>query len=128
MLFFTPLKSRLVPRTRRRPSGFRPRLEALEDRCQLSAGALDPTFGNGGIVTTSTYNGAPVGNVAIQADGKVLATSTPNNSRGIEEAAVTRFNSDGSLDTSFGNGGTATAQLTIKLASESRAVAVQSDG
>ena len=128
MLFFSPRKSRRVPPSRCRPSAFRPRLEALEDRCLLTAGALDPTFGSGGIATTSTYNGAPLGNVAIQADGKVLATSTPSNSRGIEEAGVTRFNADGSLDTSFGNGGTATAQLTIKLASQSNAVAVQSDG
>ena len=31
----------------------RPRLDALEDRSLLTAGALDPTFGNGGIVLTS---------------------------------------------------------------------------
>src|SRR5262249_4347621 len=41
----------------------RPRLETLDDRCLLSVGALDPTFGNGGIVTTSvgsatSWNGA----------------------------------------------------------------------
>src|SRR5262249_46712370 len=41
---------------------------------------------------------------------------------------VTRFNANGSIDTSFGNGGTATAELTIKLASKANAVAVQSDG
>jgi hypothetical protein len=28
-------------------------LERLEDRCLLSGGVLDPTFGSGGIVTTA---------------------------------------------------------------------------
>ena len=47
------------PAPRRRPAFRRPshrlRLEALEDRCLLSAGALDPTFGNGaGYVITNS--------------------------------------------------------------------------
>ena len=31
----------------------RPRLEVLEDRCLLSASPLDPTFGSGGVATSS---------------------------------------------------------------------------
>ena len=31
---------------------FQPRLEKLEDRCLLSGGVLDPTFGSGGTVIT----------------------------------------------------------------------------
>ena len=42
-----------------RCSSFRPRLESLEDRCLMSAGTLDPTFGNGaGYVTTSLSSGS----------------------------------------------------------------------
>jgi uncharacterized delta-60 repeat protein len=82
----------------RRPSR-RPQLEVLEDRCLLSAGALDPAFGSGaGYVTASAPQG---GRVLLQPDGKVVVASY--------EAAFTlaRFNTDGSLDTSFDNGGIA---------------------
>src|SRR5262249_54947341 len=51
---------------------FRPRLEALEDRWMLSAGALDPTFGSGGTVTTSFNAGANAGAIALQPDGKIV--------------------------------------------------------
>ena len=54
MSFFSLRQTRRSRPARRLPSSFRPRLEALEDRCLLSAGALDPTFGSGaGYVTTS---------------------------------------------------------------------------
>lgn len=38
-------------------SAVRPQVEVLEDRCLLSAGDLDPTFGSGGWVTTTTLAG-----------------------------------------------------------------------
>src|SRR5262245_29439831 len=68
---------RRAPRSRPpfRRSTFRPCLEALEDRCVPSAGALDPTFGNGvGYVTTSPTTGADLARAGlIQPDGKILA-------------------------------------------------------
>jgi uncharacterized delta-60 repeat protein len=81
----------------------------LEDRCLLSGGgALDPTFGNGaGYVTTS--NGSGTGNahaVLLQPDGKIVALGQANTATG-REAAVERYNPDGSLDASFGSGGIA---------------------
>src|SRR6266850_1526763 len=52
----------------RRPTTWRasrrPQLERLEERCLLSAGGLDPTFGGDGIVTTDfsdTYTPPLVG-------------------------------------------------------------------
>src|SRR5262249_8301499 len=48
-------ESNTMPRTKRLAVPalrFRPRLEALEDRCLLSGGVLDPTFGSGGMLAT----------------------------------------------------------------------------
>ena len=87
----------------RRPS-FRPRLEMLEDRTLLSAGALDPTFGDGGVVSDpstlfSPFNWNSV--LAVQSDGRILeAISTPGCA-----FEIVRENTDGSPDATFGTGG-----------------------
>jgi uncharacterized delta-60 repeat protein len=98
---------------RSRVSTCRPRLEALEDRCLLSAaGFLDPTFGNGaGYVTTATSSGQDIAHsVLIQPNGDIVALGRAGTSTG-SELAATRYNPDGSLDTSFGSGGTAVANF-----------------
>jgi uncharacterized delta-60 repeat protein len=90
---------------RRTPPTVRPRLEALEDRFLLSAGALDPTFGNGGVTTTSLSSGDDVAdNVLIQPNGKiVVAGSTAIHSGTF--MSLTRYNANGTLDSTFGSGG-----------------------
>jgi uncharacterized delta-60 repeat protein len=91
---------------------FRPHLEALEDRCLLNAGFLDPTFGTGvGLVNTPAPGGAQ--SVLIQPDGKTLAFGS---------GYVARYNTNGSLDASFGSGGI--AQVNFTAAAE----ALQPDG
>jgi uncharacterized delta-60 repeat protein len=103
---------RNVPR-RAHVSSVRPRLEALEDRCLLSAGSLDPTFGNGaGYVTTSTSaydDGART--VLIQPNGDIVAVGNAGTSSNTYEFGVERYNPNGSLDTSFGSGGVALASF-----------------
>jgi uncharacterized delta-60 repeat protein len=101
-------------RTHRPTSICPPRLEALEDRCLLSAGALDRTFGNGaGYVTTSETTGQDRAYaVLIQPDGKIVAAGNGSNvsKSGVGGPAlftVARYNPAGNLDTSFGKGGTA---------------------
>ncbi len=97
------LRSSRRSRARRRPHGHVPALqqiEVLEDRCLLSAGALDPTFGNGGSVTNdfSDY----IAHVAVNpSDGKIRGLS-------YDGRELAGFNADGSLDTSFGTQGIAT--------------------
>ncbi|VXC14391.1 hypothetical protein [Massilia sp. 9I] len=67
-------------------------------------GALVSGFGNGGKVhtpadTTPDLNYASL----VQADGKIVVAGQSGAS---EQMAVTRYNADGTLDTSFGKGGT----------------------
>jgi uncharacterized delta-60 repeat protein len=95
-----------------------PRLEVLEDRCLLSAGALDPTFGNGGIVTTALKSGNAGGSVFIQPDHKIIVASVDSS------FVMARYLENGSPDTTFGRGGIVTASIT----GNEEAAALQSDG
>ena len=104
---------------RRNSRFFRPAFEQLEDRCLLSAGSLDPTFGNGGLVTTDFNPSLAVYDVAVQPNGKVIAAGYMIGGG----FGMARYNEDGSLDTSFGSSGLATGP-----AGESRGVAIQDDG
>jgi len=87
-----------------------------------SDGTLDPTFGKGGRVDTafSDYDGAFA--VTLQPDGKIVAAGWSNFDFGL-----VRYNSDGTLDGSFGAGGNVITDFagTRDLAF---AVAVRPDG
>ncbi len=92
-------------------SAYHPRLESLEDRCLLSGpGSLDPTFGSGGLVTTS-FNTKPhdtANSVAVQTDGKIIAAGIGSTSSGNSTTyafEVARYNTNGSLDSTFGTSG-----------------------
>ena len=89
-------------------------------------GTLDPTFDLDGKVTTDFGLRDSAGDVAIQPDGKIVAAGF-GNGPGEFDFAVARYNSDGSLDTSFGGDGTVTTDFNT---SDDRgwAVALQSDG
>jgi uncharacterized delta-60 repeat protein len=78
---------------------------------QAADGHLDSTFGNGGLVKTD-FSGSDdsIGAIVMQPDGKIVvagATSTiPSSiSAVVDSFALARYNSDGSLDQSFGTGG-----------------------
>ena len=66
-----------------------------------------PAFSAGdGIVTHPIGTGADFGqSVAVQPDGKVLLAGYADNGGGIFDNALTRYNTDGSLDTTFGTNG-----------------------
>ncbi|MFT3922071.1 MAG: hypothetical protein QM778_06020 [Myxococcales bacterium] len=69
-------------------------------------GALDSGFGAGGIVKTQIGSGQDTAHaVAIQADGKIVVVGTTDSDATGLDFAVVRYAADGSLDTSFGNGG-----------------------
>jgi uncharacterized delta-60 repeat protein len=87
-----------------------------------SDGTPDANFGSGGkVVSHLSDRNELVGDMQVQADGKIVVLSAtnvgPNNLQG--DFAVTRYNADGSLDASFGNGGT--ARLTVHGVGESGA-------
>jgi uncharacterized delta-60 repeat protein len=118
----------------RRPEsrlGCRPRLEGLEERTLLSPGDLDPTFGNGGLVISDFPGFANVTatSVAVQPDGRVIVVGAASPSGGTgTRFALTRFNPDGSLDDSFGDGGRVTTPFPGVAGAGARGIAVQPDG
>jgi uncharacterized delta-60 repeat protein len=72
-------------------------------------GSLDSGFGRNGEVTTSFgFNSATVFGLAIQSDGKIVAAGEIVNGFGGVTGALARYNPDGSLDPTFGSGGTVT--------------------
>ncbi|MSQ09605.1 MAG: hypothetical protein EXR52_01165 [Dehalococcoidia bacterium] len=95
----------------------------LVEASTLTAGSLDPTFGQGGaaFLTVPSYwlNGC---DTTVQNDGKALVVGRYAHSSG-DSFAVIRFNSDGSLDLPFS---AATAATSI-FRGEAKAVAIQPD-
>jgi len=94
------------------------------------AGQLDPTFGQGGVVTTdfgnqSYQNVATASAVAIQPDGKIVVSGAAPGAGGFPFAAIARYNTDGSLDSGFGNGGVTIIAGAFEVLS---AIALQPDG
>jgi uncharacterized delta-60 repeat protein len=63
-------------------------------------GTLDTTFGQGGMVTTVTPYGAEAAVVTVQGDAKILLGGTESTATN-SQFAVARYNTDGSLDTTF---------------------------
>ena len=91
-------------------------------------GTLDTSFGNSGgkKITNSNNNGDHARSVAIQSDGKIVLAGAGDNT-GNDDFALYRYNTDGSLDSSFGTGGKVfTAVGSGNDFAES--VAIQSDG
>jgi uncharacterized delta-60 repeat protein len=104
------------------------RFESLEDRRLLAvAGDLDPTFGVGGIVTTAfgQYNDV-IEDSAIQADGKIVVVGRATNGSA-DDFAVARYNTDGSLDTSFDGDGKVTTAFDSSI-DQAFGVAIQPNG
>ena len=87
-----------------------------------SNGTLDDTFGTGGkVITEMTAFDDLARAIALQSDGKIIVAGEAN-----ADLAVARYNSDGSLDTSFdGDGKVVTS---INLFDSAYDVVIQADG
>src|SRR5262245_278378 len=70
-------------------------------------GDLDPSFGNGGVVTTTIGSNANGRAMVLQNDGKIIMTGYSENGR----STLARYNSNGSLDNTFGNSGIVTGAI-----------------
>ncbi len=89
------------------------------------AGLMDKSFGVNGKASVEIGMNTSVSDVAIQPDGKIVMAGTGWNSTSSYDFIVLRFNTDGSLDQSFGQGGKVITDFG--WTDRARAVAIQSD-
>lgn len=89
-------------------------------------GQLDPTFGNGGISVLSLGSDVLLSAIALQPDGKVVATGQALS--GSNDILVTRLNSDGTLDSSFNGTGISSFIFPASQSEMAGSLAIQKDG
>jgi uncharacterized delta-60 repeat protein len=94
-------------------------------------GTLDASFGEDGRVTTDNGGSDGGSAVALQADGKIVVAGRVG--QGFEGAdgdfGLVRYQADGTLDSTFGDGGNVTTEFGASWESEGAyALAIQADG
>ena len=90
-----------------------------------SDGTLDADFGSNGKVTTSSFNfwgTDTINEIKVQSDSKILAAGTTG-----YDFAVARYNSDGSLDTSFDTDGKVTTNFKEGYQNLGQSLSIQTD-
>lgn len=85
-------------------------------------GSLDSTFGNAGKIATSLGNNVELFSMVVQADDKIVICGLSNN---YNDFVLIRYNSEGSMDSTFGNAGVV---LTPMQSCEYPSIAIRSDG
>ncbi|MEN3334675.1 MAG: hypothetical protein V7641_4040, partial [Blastocatellia bacterium] len=95
-----------------------------------SNGTFDFSFGGGDGIASTDINGKVDDgrSVAIQADGKIVVAGAAQNVAGGRDFAVARYNTDGTLDTSFDGDGIVTTDINGHPDDFGYAVAIQTDG
>jgi len=91
-----------------------------------SNGTLDSSFGVNGIVTHLTGASTRINALAVQSDGKIIAVGTSRINR--SSIWVARYNSDGTLDGTFGMNGIDTIHYAASSWDSAIAVGIQSSG
>jgi uncharacterized delta-60 repeat protein len=91
-------------------------------------GSYDQNFGNHGYVFTrfSENRRDGIASVALQPDGKILAAGVCNIFGANQDMGIARYNTDGSLDYSFGEKGL--KSIHVYNSSEAATVLLQKDG
>ena len=92
-----------------------------------SNGTLDSTFGIGGRVITGFGGSAQVFAAGVQADGKIVVAGYVN-INGNFNFALARYNSNGTLDATFGTGGKKTTAFGTPSVAQANALRIQRDG
>jgi uncharacterized delta-60 repeat protein len=111
------------------------RVVALKSQVQwtmarfLDNGALDTTFGTGGIVERTSRFGTVYawGGIVAQPDNKLVVVGHVPTSKSTLALAVSRYMPNGQYDTNFGNGGT-TFIPNMNLTQTKEVTILQSDG
>jgi len=94
-----------------------------------SAGVLDTSFGSSGTVSTDFNGGSDKANsMVVQADGKIILAGQAYSGTTFQDFAVARYNSDGTLDTTFNGTGKQTIDIGTNSSEQAFGVAVGSDG
>ena len=106
------------------PSGMSPPGITIDTRAPEMPGDLDADFG---IISAMPFRNTSQGHaVAVQADGKILVAGEGSGWE-FSDFVVTRYNVDGSFDSSFGYQGRVVTALS-NSSDRARAIAIQSDG
>ena len=93
-----------------------------------TSGTLDSSFGSGGYVITDPGPTGDFGRgIALQGT-KILVTGEVSIPGGYSDVGLIRYNSDGSLDNTFGIGGIVTTDLGASDPDQGQAILLQSDG
>lgn len=87
-----------------------------------AAGDLDITFGTNGMVNTNIGASSEATSMVIQSDGKIVVAGLS-----VSDFAIARYNTNGSLDTSFDSDGIVTTDFNGGD-DKGSAIALQSDG
>ena len=92
-------------------------------------GSLDTTFDTDGKVTTNIGNNSNdyASSVAVQLDGRIIAAGY-SDVNGERDFTVVRYNTNGTLDTTFDTDGKATTDIGNNNQDQANAIAVQTDG
>ncbi len=95
-------------------------------------GDLDPTFGDAGFAFTEVQPGGSTSRahgVAVQPDGRIVVGGTTSVAGGsLDDFAVARYDSVGSLDETFGTGGLVVTEFAPAQRDNGEAMVVQPDG
>lgn len=91
-------------------------------------GSLDTSFGDGGKVVTNVNGNERANGLIIQPDGKIVVAGYTYSSTFGDDVICIRYNSNGTLDTSFGNNGIATFDIQIGSDDRALSIDIQSDG
>lgn len=95
-------------------------------------GSTDFGFGSGGKQITSFFDaGAKANGIVLQPDGRFVVAGTASDSATRPVAtdfALARYNSDGSLDSSFGIGGETSVPFSDSATEQANALVLMSDG
>ncbi len=89
-------------------------------------GSLDNSFNNNGIVTTLVGQRCAISSISIQSDEKIVVGGFTTDTNFTEQFTVARYNTDGSIDTTFGNNGVVIT--TVGDISHISAISIQADG
>lgn len=91
-------------------------------------GSPDPTFGSGGYVTIDLGQTELANAVALQEDGKIVVAGRYTDSSGEYSFVLARLESDGSLDSSWGDQGYVVTSIGVGPHAEVRDIVVQANG